>query len=87
MHVQSCCFAHKTNCFLTLLLSSSTLPKVLLCATLNRLARAGTKQNYLEMNNASEINPNSNLTCVGSKIIMVDMVKVRQKRHLLEVNP
>ena len=23
MHVQSCCFAHKTNCFLTLLLPSS----------------------------------------------------------------
>ena len=66
MHVQNCCFDHKTNCFLTLLLlSPSTLPKVLLCATLNRLARAGTKQNYLEMNSASEINPNSNPTCVG----------------------
>ena len=76
MHVQSSCFAHKTNCFLTLLLSSSSsLLKVptncraqaarLLCATLNQLARAGTKQNYLEMNSASEINPNSNPTCVG----------------------
>ena len=29
MHVQSCCFAHKTNCFLTLLLLlSSSLLKV-----------------------------------------------------------
>ena len=28
MHVQSCCFAHKTNCFMTLLLSSSSLFKV-----------------------------------------------------------
>ena len=28
MQVQSSCFSHKTNCFLTLLLSSSSLLKV-----------------------------------------------------------
>ena len=28
MHLQSSCFSHKTDCFLTLLLSSSSLLKV-----------------------------------------------------------